>query len=238
MRLILKLLPEQSAPPNTVDRHHVQAMIYSHLMGTQYDGVHNTSSFKFFTFSNLFPGLEIREDVPKNLIISSPDEDFIETLAEKLEPVERLYLGKIPFRVQSLKMFRLKPGKAFITDTPIVVPGRFERFFTFYRDGDINYFIERLTKNALKKYGAFTGETIELNGPLFTKMVPYKRKKGWLDVYVRVHFSGHAKTIAGSLWKRLEFNIEPSTRTFYSFLLDSGLGMLNSLGFGFVNPVR
>ncbi len=237
MRLMLTLVPEVSAAPGSVTKHHVQAMIYSHLQGTPYEELHDRPGFKFFNFSNLFPRLDVQAGEVKHLIISSPDEGFVETLYEKLTPAERLYLGKVPFRLTGLKRFRLRPTGAFITDTPVVIRYR-NRFFSFYKDRDVNYFLNTIKENAIEKYTSFTGEPFELKGPLFTRLVPYKRKKGWLDVYVRVTFNGRSKTVVGSLWKRLEFRLDNQNKEFYTFIMETGVGALNSLGFGFVNPVR
>jgi len=45
--------------------------------------------------------------------------------------------------------------------------------------------------------------------------------------------------IFGSLFDLLEKSyIENKERKFYKFLLDCGLGEKNSLGFGFVNPIK
>jgi len=68
-------------------------------------------------------------------------------------------------------------------------------------------------------------------------MVPRLRKKGWFDVYVRVNIRGRYFDVPGTNWEYLEIP-RNGERRLYSFLLDAGIGMLNSLGFGFVNPVR
>ena len=48
-----------------------------------------------------------------------------------------------------------------------------------------------------------------------------------------------ALVIIGSVWYLLEkFEISEEMRRFYWFLMECGLGEKNSMGFGFVNPVR
>ena len=45
--------------------------------------------------------------------------------------------------------------------------------------------------------------------------------------------------IIGTTWKRLEkFKYNRDERKLYRFIMDCGLGEKNSLGFGFLNPVR
>ena len=240
MRIKLDLESEESFPEWAFGKHAVQAMIYSHLDSTEYRKLHDSKAFKFFTFSDLYPSGHFRPGVRKSLIISSPDESFIETLYEKLLPDERLYLGNHSLRVISIKKFRLRPRKAFITGSPIVVGARpgMGRFFIFHHDGSLDYFIRSITENAVKKYSSFTGEYFQLDGPLFTRMVPRVRKGGWVDVYVRVNIRGRYFDVPGSTWKLLEAKITPDNRDFYAFIMDSGVGVLNSLGFGFINPIR
>ncbi|WP_371731543.1 CRISPR-associated endoribonuclease Cas6 [Thermococcus sp. MV11] len=239
MRIKLDLEPEESFPFYAVGKHTVQAMIYTHLNGTDYSYLHDRKGFKFFTFSDIYPSGPFEPGKRKSLIISSPDEGLIETLYEKLLPDEKLYLGRHALRIVSLKKFRLKPRKAFITGSPVVLsaPGD-GRFFTFHHHNSLAYFVERLTELAVRKYEAFTGESFELDGPLFTRMIPRVRRKGWLDIYVRVNIRGRYFDVPGTTWEYLEAPLNESNRDFYAFTMDAGIGELNSLGFGFLNPLR
>lgn len=239
MRIKVDFVAEDEIPMGGVRKHDLQAFIYSLLMGTKYDSLHDRKGFKFFTFSNFFPGIDVKPNEEKSFIISSPDEEFIETLYEKLLPVERFYIGKKPLRIERVKKFRLKPTGRFITGSPVVVRSMTGRgFFTFHHENSLDYFIRAITENALEKYSAFTGEPFQLDGPLFRRMVPYVRKKGWIDVYVRVNIRGKYFDVPGSNWKLLEAKIRPENRDFYGFIMDAGIGSLNSLGFGFLNPLR
>ncbi|KUH33945.1 CRISPR-associated protein Cas6 [Thermococcus celericrescens] len=239
MRIKLDLEPDESFPFYAVGKHAVQAMIYTHLSGTEYESLHDRRGFKFFTFSDIFPSGRFQPGERKSLIISSPDGGFIETLYERLLPNEKIYLGRHALNVVSIKKFSLRPGKAFITGSPVVLsaPGR-GRFFTFHHHRSLPYFIEKLTENAIKKYEAFTGESLTLDSPIFTAMVPRLRKKGWFDIYVRVNIRGRYFDVPGTTWEYLEAPINLDNREFYSFLMDAGIGELNSLGFGFINPLR
>jgi len=127
MRLLLELEPEEDFPAWSVGKHSIQAVIYSLLSGTEYEALHDSRIFKFFTFSDFFPGGDFKRGDKKRLLISSPDGGFIETLHEKLLPNERLYLGRHSLGLLSVKKFSLRPGRAFITGSPVVVgapPGR------------------------------------------------------------------------------------------------------------------
>ncbi len=239
MRIKVDFVAEDGIPYGGTRKHDVQAFIYSLLMGTEYDRLHDGRGFKFFTFSNFFPGIDVRPGDRKSFVISSPDEGFIETLYEKLLPVERFYIGGKPLRIEAVKKFRLRPTGRFITGSPVVVRSITGRgFFTFHHENSLDHFIRAITENAVAKYTAFTGEPFQLDGPIFERMVPYVRKKGWIDVYVRVNIRGRYFDVPGSNWKLLQARITPDNRDFYAFLMDAGLGILNSLGFGFINPIK
>ncbi len=239
MRIKIDFVAEDSVPMGGIRKHDFQAFIYSLLMGTEYEKLHDGRGFKFFTFSNFFPGIDVKPGDKKSVVISSPDEKLIETLYEKLQPVERFYIGGKPLRIERAKKFRLRPTGRFITGSPVVVRSITGRgFFTFHHENSLDHFIRAITRNALEKYRAFTGDDFDLNGPIFTRMVPYLRKKGWVDVYVRVNIRGKYFDVPGSNWKLLEAKITPDNRDFYEFIMDAGIGILNSLGFGFLNPLK
>jgi len=240
MRLLLTLVPEENFPSWAVGKHSIQSMLYYHLTGTPYEDLHRKPGFKFFCFSDLFPGGDFRKGEPKKLIVSSPDEAFIEALYERLSSAEKVILGRHVLGVERVKTLRLRPREAFTTGSPVVVdaPEGEGRFFTFYHFNDLSYFIERLTENAVEKYTAFTGEPFQLDGPLFKKMHPKVRKNGRIDVYVRVNIGGRYFDVPGSNWERLEVELNDGNRDFYAFILDAGIGILNSLGFGFLNPLK
>ncbi len=111
-------------------------------------------------------------------------------------------------------------------------------YFTFIHHADLNYFINRLTENAVRKYSAFTGEDFELDGSLFTYMIPRVRKNGMIDVFVEMKIHGKSFQVAGSTWKLLEAPVNGDNRDFYAFIMDAGIGELNPHGFGLINPIQ
>ena len=238
MRLMLTFRPQEEFPKSEINRHMVRAMIYSLLIGTPYEEVHDRRTFKFFCFSDIFPVGDFSPEEEKHLIISSPDEAFIETLHDRILNVNGLHLRTHMLDVVSVKVFRLRPGKTFITGSPVVVRTLEGGYFTFLHRGDFEYFLRRLTLNAVHKYEAFTGERFELDGPLFTRMVPRVRKNGFVDIFERVRIKDRTFTIAGSAWKLLEVPLNESNREFYSFIMEAGIGELNSMGYGFLNPLK
>jgi len=235
MRLMLSF--EAREPFLKPNKHAVQGFIYNMLKGTPYGERHDEPRFKFFTFSDFFTDREGRV----NLLISSPDSEFIKALAEKLNGKEKAYIGKNELKIAGVKRFRLPPREAFQTGSPVVLYHNAEKneYFKLHEHRDLRFFLERLKENAEKKYAAFYGEEFHLEGPIFDRIIPKLRRNGKLDVYVKVVKNGKPFPVIGSNWELLEkTKISRGERKFYRFIMDAGLGEKNSLGFGFLNPIR
>ena len=78
----------------------------------------------------------------------------------------------------------------------------------------------------------FTGYELYFEEPLFDELEFRKEAAA----KVRIKERGDVIYI-GTLWKKLNVlrNLDKSEKSFYKFLFDTGLGSLNSLGFGFIN---
>jgi len=84
-RLLLKLKSQNDYSYDTKYYHKLQGFIYSVLRESNYKELHDKNGYKFFSFSNIFPIENNKENSIKNLIIASPNEKFTETLKEKFE---------------------------------------------------------------------------------------------------------------------------------------------------------
>lgn len=235
MRLMITFDSTEKIPqPN---KHAVQGFIYNMLKGTQYGERHDEPRFKFFTFSDFFRD---RSGKP-TFVISSPDRGFVNALYHTTKEKERVYIGKQELRITRVKRFQLPLRKRFQTGSPVVLYKNAEKneYFKLHAHRDLRFFIERIKENAEKKYNAFYGESFVLEGPIFDRLIPKVRKNGKIDVYVKVVKNGVSFPVIGSNWELLEKDkIKPKERRFYRFIMDAGLGEKNSLGFGFLNPIR
>lgn len=235
MRLLLKLSSQTGQRrPN---KHAVQGFIYNMLKGTEYGERHDEPKFKFFTFSDFF----VDRGGRTSFIVSSPEKGFINAIHSAIGERESVYIGQDEYRVLELKKFRLPLRRAFQTGSPVVLyrDASKNEYFKLYAHRDLRFFLDRLKENAEKKYSAFTGDEFFLDGPLFDRVIPKLRPNGKIDVYVKVVKNGVPFPVIGSNWELLEKErIKPEERRFYRFLMDAGLGEKNSLGFGFVNPIR
>ena len=173
--------------------------------------------------------------------MSSPERGFIEALYSNIKGRDHVYIGKHRLELVGVRKFNIPLRRRFQTGSPIVLYRDSEKneYFKLHAHRDLRFFMERLKDNAERKYNAFYDDGFILEGPLFDRVIPKLRNNGKLDVYVKVVKNGVPFPVIGSNWELLEKDrIEPHERKFYRFIMDSGLGEKNSLGFGFLNPIR
>ena len=235
MRLILEFKSLNQGEYSDITKYDIQGFIYSLLkQDSNFKDYHDVVGFKFFNFSNIFPISDFKEGSVKKLIISSPNTQFIYSIRDILKESENLHMSKIDISPESIKVFNPKKLGKFISSTPIVLfeDNRSNQYYSFKNNPDFDFFFNRLKDNAIKKYNAYTGDDFYFNDNLFTSF-EFNR-----EVSVRVRKNKNYFVIVGSLWKSLEADINKENKSFYKFLLDTGLGEKNSLGFGMLNDVR
>lgn len=174
MRLLIKLRSTENTPYEMDYHHDTQGLIYNTLRGSDYDN-HDKQGYKFFSFSNIFPFNNVRKNDVRNLIISSPSNDFISYLQEQLEYVREIRIGRMKFRIDYCDKLNVKlPSHdmfSLITGTPIITRIRKEKYenvgqqqftndhrYVYWRsDHPIDLFINQLEDNLIKKYNEYHG---------------------------------------------------------------------------------
>ena len=237
-RLLLTLTSPQGINDEACfDKHYFQSAIYSALTAQGITDLHEGNGFRYFTFSDFFPSGSMKRGESKRIIISSPDAGFIGNLAKGFVERPVLYLGNETLEIESLKTYNLsRVSRSFVSGSPVVLyaDSRANRYFSLRDGGDISFFLRRVLENAVKKYEQYTGKPApQLYGPLFD-IIRFKK-----EVSVRILAMRKEFYIIGSVWdllsvdgrRRLDFG-------FYRFIMDAGIGEKNSLGFGFLNPLR
>jgi len=241
MRLILKLRTYDNAKESKIKKYTIQGMLYSNLIGSKFENLHDLRGFKFFTFSDLFPSGNFVKNDYKNLIISSPNTELINAWYDSFRSKKYLYLSNISFEIISVKKIDLEPKNEFETGSPIVLfeNNKENRYFSFEKNKDLQFFLERLKDNALKKFNAFYNEEYYLGDALFDKLI-FKKEvaiPNTINAHEKNNKENMSSVIIGSVWSLLSKSyIENNDRKFYKFIMDCGLGEKNSLGFGFINP--
>lgn len=236
MRLMIKFRPMEMFIYNDINPYFIHSFIWNSLRGTEFSALHDKKGFKFFTFSNIFPISDFKENEEKNIIVSSPNKPFLRMLKEKLDEIDEFKLGIHHFNLIETKLFNVPLKKRWESGTPIVLykDNRNNEYFSFRRHRDLKFFLKRLKENAIKKFISYYKlDSFELEGPIFDSL---KLRK---EIPIKIRKDRNEFIIIGSLWKLLEkAYFKKGTGKFYRFILDCGLGEKNSFGFGFVNPLK
>ena len=241
-RLLIKMRSKQSSAYEMEYNYHIQGLIYRLLRGSIYDG-HDNQGYKFFCFSNIFPFNDLRKNDQRNLIISSPNHEFISYLHQQLDYDNNIDIGNMRFKVDYCDRLNVtipshNQSFSLITGTPIITRIRKQKYegieqlksyeYVYWRmDHPIDLFITQLEDNLIKKYNDYFGSNIERQ-PIF------ERCKFMKQVSTRLRMgANHCKqaTLIGTTW---EFFFEEAN-PLIQFALDAGLGELGSMGFGFMN---
>ena len=107
-----------------------------------------------------------------------------------------------------------------------------DRYYSFNQGDNLLDWLDSLKKNSILKYNNFFNTDFELEEPIFEEL---KFRK---EVVVEPKIKNKGKAIIIGLdWKKLSISrtLDKEEKRFYQFLFDCGLGILNSMGFGFVN---
>jgi CRISPR-associated endoribonuclease Cas6 len=237
MRLLVNLSSTYQIHSDYFNKYYFQGALYSFLINTKLEDLHNNKSFKFFTFSDFFPSGDLLEGGTKSIIVSSPNKDFIKTLHEKMLEKGYIYLLDKKIDIKSLKIYEISwVPKSYEIGSPIVlqINTKLNKYFSFRDNGTIAFYLRRLKENAIKKYKAYYKlEDFSFEETIFDSLM-FKK-----EIAVNLQKSGKKFITIGSMWYYLNKNYIPKKLSnFYKFILDSGLGEKNSLGFGFLNPRR
>jgi len=251
LRVLVRLRAQGTFPYQLAYHHDFQGFIYSLLLGTRYQSLHDKERYKFFCFSNLVPPTRmISQDSLRTLMISSPDEAFIETIQRRLLGLQgsAIRLGSMTFRIAGVEpsrpMLASSPLQetALTSGTPIVVrippyrwkeygiqPKRNYRFVYWRAEHTPTTFIKQLEENLWKKYCGYFSAKEQPELSLFEKL-KFRRQ-----VAVPLRMRGQETTVIGTLWDFHFGPMDETKRAILQFGLDAGFGEMNSLGFGFMN---
>lgn len=237
MRLKVDIVSQGSFIYQEINQYFIHSFIWRTLRNTEFRKLHDQTFFKYFTFSNIFPVKDYSEGDTASFIISSPNKPIIEALYDQIRRHKLIKLGNQVFSLKSIKKIELSPRRYWYTATPLVLykDNRTGTYFSFHRDHDIEFFINRIKDNAVKKYAIYYRKEIsEIKIPrhLFTS---FEFKK---SVSYQIRKNRRKFIVIGTIGL-FELPKIRSRRVsdFYKFIMDTGLGEKNSFGFGFINPL-
>lgn len=238
MRLLVEFKPSDEVSYNEINNYFVQSLIWSRLKDTDFQEMHDFKGFKFFNFSNIFPVEDFNPEKKYKIIISSPNEYFIQTLKQSFEREPLLRLGKHIFNLVDIKSFKLPLKEKWLLGSPLVLyknnlpEQKGNEYFSFQRHKDFEFFFNRIKENALKKYRIYFNDNnfdfkfLMFDSFKFKRTVVHKLRKDKKEF-----------VIIGTLGEfKLPKLHSARIKRFFHFIQDVGLGEKNSLGYGFINP--
>ena len=248
MRLLIKLASTKDAAYDLKYYHKLRGFLYGLQKGSEMFNKHVEKGYKFFSFSNIFPPVDMKRGDSRTLIISSPYKDFIYYLRGRLEEMKdmrrKMNIGEMQFDIGSMKTFRpsIQRSMRLQSGTPIIIriPKykyaeyglKSEKPYLCWKPGiDFNIFLKQLTENILKKYNAFHNSSLSL--PIFQSFKLNKRE-------LCLHHVEKGKEIRsiGTSWSFEFHNLTHEQMNVIELGMETGFGELNSSGFGFINEVR
>jgi len=248
MRVLLTLKSLKDCAYDKAYYHKLRGFFYNLQQGSKYFNKHNNEGYKFYSFSNIFPAIDVHTGDKRSLIVSSPDNDFIHWLYRKIAAIKEsqtpLNIGEAQFEIQKLNFLspEIRTKAKLITGTPIIMRIPKEKYssyeiksirpYEFWRpEHDFNAFINGLNGNLNKKYEQFYGKETETSN-IFEEFT-FKK-----SVCVHRIEKGKEQRTIGSLWEFEFSHLNNEQRKMLWLGLESGFGELNSSGFGFMNIAR
>jgi CRISPR-associated endoribonuclease Cas6 len=243
MRCLVTLGATRDQAYNPAYHVKLQGLVYDLLAEAGYEFVHREHPFKFVTFSNIFPPRDMSAGDERSWIVASPNKQLIQEVAATLHRGRTLEVGERRYRVRRTSVFEITPEEygTMETGTPVVVripAGRCQRYGIENADNhdDVYWrldhpreaFVREVERNLAAKFREYYDQTPP-DGPYFTGLNPKKQ------VAVPLHYEDQDVQVIGTTWE-LSFNCR--TRPMYRLIklaYATGLGEMNTTGFGFVN---
>ncbi len=236
-RVRLVIIPEVTKGPCIIDynyQHSVASALFDLLRGTEYDGLHNQKSYKFFSFSRLYfdametrkSGIEILGGV--TLWYTTPNRDLLDVTISSLKETDSVNIQGIPFRVLSVSepydYSNNRDEDILISMSPILVRTLVEKdgkSIQWEIGPDDEDYAELLIEKLKRKYSAFKNE--EPGNLEVASIWDVQRKM------IRIV----------DIWHRC-YNFKIGLRgdsKLLDFAYNCGLGEKNSMGFGMVRSI-
>ena len=254
MRLLITLDADADAEYRTDYHHKLRGRLWRALDGTEYGSEHDDGEPTGLAFSNIFPWGQIVEDDERSLLVASPREGLLATMAESLKQHPEFNVGDMPFTVTDLTPVEPdvgEPGTRGVieTATGVVIRLYDERREQYGIDGEsgsptywqpehgLEPVRDALDANLARKHDRFAPDYVpsptEVDDTLFDGYELVKTYALPTTVTTGVEIQ-----LVVSKW-RFDYRVRDDThRRHLNLALDTGLGGRNGLGFGFSNIVE
>jgi len=253
---MVDLRARADATYQTSYHHKLRGRLWRALEGTRFDEEHGSGEPLGLAFSNVFPWGEIEAGDDRTLLLASPREGLLATIARHLQDDPEFNVGDMPFEVSDLTPVEVDVGEPGTRGVIETATGVVVRLYDHHRqeygiedDGHgesptywqpehtVAPFRDAITENLQRKHERFAPEYLPgpeaVDGELFEG---YDLVKTYaLPVTVT---EGVELELVLSKW-RLDYRVrDDAHRKQLNLALDTGIGGRNGLGFGFVNVVE
>ncbi|GAD52995.1 CRISPR repeat RNA endoribonuclease Cas6 [Halarchaeum acidiphilum MH1-52-1] len=236
--------------------HKLRGRFWRALEGSAFESEHGDGAPMGLAFSNVFPWGDIEEGDERTVLVASPRESLLATIAEDLRTDREFNVGEMAFRVTDLSALDVDVGEPGTRGTIETATGVFVRLYERHReeygiepsrsDADtptywrpahtVEPFRDAITDNLQRKHERFAPSYVPgpraVDGDLFEGYDLIKTYA--LPVTVT---QGVELDVVVSKW-RLDYRVrDDAHRKHLNLALDTGLGGRNALGFGFANVV-
>jgi CRISPR-associated endoribonuclease Cas6 len=208
--------------------------------GSSHDTIHNIEKTKNFAYSNIFPLSDFKSNESKKLIISSPDNEIINSMCDALDKLitQPIKIGINYFVVENYDLIKmsLNRNNAIETATPIILRLNDEYNNEFWqpKKHKAELFLSQLESNINKKYRKYSNRSeFKFDVRKAFDKVEFKR-----TVVVHVKKKNKEFTLLGSTWRfEIPSDIEKGNLFVLNHSFDLGFGEMASMGLGFMNKV-
>ncbi len=252
MRILLQLeaLNDQKVW-DASEYHKVQGFVYDRLIAnTRYRGMHDSNTYKFFCFSNIFPPIIVKSGQIRHLLLSSPNIDLINSMfsyiKENLVGNNLINIGEQQYHLRSSELLETRIiGKSCVirTSTPVTLripekayhvynipeQDRKNKFLYWRSNLSHDIFIKMILNNIkskFKRYYKSDTNNIESTIQFFILLK---------EVVIHIPIHEHTAKIPASFWRFHFHNLNGDHRDLLNFAIDTGIGERNSAGLGFLN---
>lgn len=252
MRLLVDLVAQADAGSDPTYHHKLRGRIWRALRGTPFDEEHGNGEPMGLAYSNIFPWGSMTAGDERQMLLASPREDLLATIAEEFRDDATFNIGDRPFEIEDLRMLDVDVGEPTTEGTLETATGVVVRLFDAHReafgiDGDydgsptywrpehaIQPFRQAIADNLQYKHECFLPDYLpgptDVDGQLFTDYELLKTYSLPVTVTTNVEIE-----IVLSKW-RFEYRVrDDDHRRHLNLALDTGIGGRNGLGFGFLN---
>jgi CRISPR-associated endoribonuclease Cas6 len=231
--------------------HKIQGFVYDKLIAnTEFSDIHNSNTYKFFCFSNIFPPTMVKSGQIRHLLFGSPDPHLVKSVFSHIKQnlVENVVIniGDQQYSIRSSELLETKVTERnciIRTSTPLSIripekaydlyninaEARKPKFLYWRSNLSHDIFLTMVLNNLKSKYKDFY-KTDSCDIESAVQLIILLK-----EVVIHIPIREYTAKIPASFWRFHFNNLNNEHRDFLNFALDTGIGERNSAGLGFLN---